>query len=101
MRRTRNPHQKRSSKTRVAQARLEQEILGTLKGGGVVRGCDGNPVVSSNLDTFERLGRDSSRNRNGLFGTLEYNPSLAEQLLKTRRSKDRKFVVFLQKDGAE
>lgn len=101
MRRTRNPHQKRGSKTRAAQLRLEQEIIKTLRVGGVIRDCDGNCVTSANLDTFERLMLDASRNKDGLFGTMDYAPELARELLKTRQSKNRRYVQFLQKDGTE
>lgn len=98
MRRTRNQQQKRSSKTRAAQASMEHEILDCLRDGIVLRDLDGNPVISSNLDTFHRMNCDAAQN-NGLLGTMEDNPELAKALLKTRQNKSRKNIVFL-KGGA-
>lgn len=100
MRSTRNLRQKRSSRVRAAQASMEREIIQCLREGLVVRDCDGNPVTSSNLDTFERLQDDCARNRNGLFGTLDRNPELAKRLLETRPGSKRKHVAFITRDGA-
>jgi hypothetical protein len=103
MRRSRNPNQKRGSKIRQAQAALQREINASLAEGMVIRDLDGNPVISSNLDTFSRLQNDANRNPGNLFGTLEKNPELAETLLATQKSRHRKNVTFLKKEerGAE